>query len=574
MFACTDASLTQRPWFARYAADVPHTLDYPDEPAYWLLERTADLAPNRVACRFLDQQLTYAQLLTQSRQAAAAFRERGLKPGDRVALLLPNVPEYLIALFGTWMAGGIAVPLNPMLVVDEVTDLLQATEARFIVTLDVLMPLVSPTARPEFILVSSLQDRLPRWQRLGYSFIRLRRNGFRHPHRRATLTTFSKAVAAAAPIVEAQRPPGSAPATIQPTGGTTGHPKAVVLTHRNLLANALQVYRWSDRGFGKDVILAVLPFFHCYGMMASGLSAIARGATLVLHHRFRPITILRLMERWRTTSFPAVPAMLAAMNRVLRERKFDLSSLRDCISGGAALDPTIAAEFAQHTGATVVEGYGLSEASPVTHVGPLDGGARSGTIGLPLPDTDARIVDAESGEHEMPLGEVGELVVRGPQVMAGYWNEAEATARTIRDGWLFTGDLATCDEDGFFRIVDRKKDVIITSGFNVYPTDVEQVLRSCPGVADVAIVGVPDECRGELVKAVVVPKHGEHFSLAAFDAFAQAHLAAYKRPRLVELASGDLPRNPLGKVLRRKLRGASTSPVTEIVSPAPKEAQA
>jgi long-chain acyl-CoA synthetase len=246
--------------------------------------------------------------------------------------------------------------------------------------------------------------------------------------------------------------------------------------------------------------------------------------------------------------------MLVAFNKILRRRRHDLSSIRAVISGGAALSPDVAAEFSEHTGATVVEGYGLSEASPVTHAGPLDGTARPGTIGVPLPDTDAMIVDANTGVGPLPFGEVGELVVRGPQVMAGYWDDPAATANAIRDGWLFTGDLATCSPDGFFRIVDRKKDLIITNGVNVYPTDVEHVLREFDGIEDIAILGVPDERHGELVKALVVPKPGQEFNRRAFDAFAREHLEVHKRPRVVEVVPGPLPRNLLGKLLRRVLR--------------------
>ena len=375
---------------------------------------------------------------------------------------------------------------------------------------------------------------------------------------------FGLARASALPEPAPHRPaPGDA-AEILPTGGTTGRPKGVVLTHRNLLANALQVFHWNCRPTGQDVMLACLPFFLSYGLTVCGLSGMAMSATLVMHHRFRAATILKLIERTRPTLVPAVPAMLAAFNRVLRGRKFDLSSIEAVISGGAPLPPEVANEFSKHSGAVVVEGYGLSEASPVTHVGPLDGSARPGTIGIPLPDTDARIVDAETGIEMLPPGEVGELIIRGPQVMAGYWNDTAATAAALRDGWLFTGDLATCDKDGFFRIVDRKKDLIITSGFNVYPTDVEHVLRQFEGVEDLAVFGVPHPDRGELVKVAVVPKDPAKFNRKAFEEFARQHLEVHRRPRAVEVVRGPLPRNHLGKILRRVLRetypGGSAQP--------------
>ncbi len=343
------------------------------------------------------------------------------------------------------------------------------------------------------------------------------------------------------------------PAYILPTGGTTAAPKAVVLTHRNLVSNAQQQAAWAGRPRGEERMMGVLPFFHSYGLSAVALTGTAMAAEIVLHHRYQTKTVLALMQKHRPTILHAVPAMLNAMNERLRKAPHDLKSLRWVISGGASLPAETADEFALHSGATIVEGYGLSEASPVVCVGPLDGSNRVGTIGLPLPDTDVRIVDVGTGLTDMADGEVGELVVRGPQVMLGYWRDDEATARTIRDGWLFTGDLAVRDADGLFRIVDRKKDLIITSGFNVYPGDVELVLRRCPAVKDVAVIGVPDPRRGEAVKAIVVLRSGVKATAETLDAFCQEHLAHHKRPRHFEIVE-DLPKNFLGKVLRRRLR--------------------
>jgi long-chain acyl-CoA synthetase len=346
------------------------------------------------------------------------------------------------------------------------------------------------------------------------------------------------------------------PAFLLATGGTTGHPKAVVLSHRNLVANASQIHAWAGTTMGHDSVLAVVPFFHSYGLSSCALAGVSMAATIIMHHRFVPKTVLGLIEQYEPTVMSAVPTMLVALNGLLRSRALKYRALRFCMSGGAPLDTRVAEEFARHTGATVVEGFGLSEAGPVTHIGPLDGSSRPGTIGLPLPDTDARIVDPVTGQFDVPRGELGELIIKGPQVMLGYWNDPEATARTVRDGWLYTGDLAVEDADGFFRIVDRKKDLIITSGFNVYPSDVEQVLRACPGVADLAVIGVPDAERGEIVKVVIVPEPGRPFCRQTLDAFCEQHLAKHKRPRVVEITSADLPRNFLGKVFRRKLRDA------------------
>jgi long-chain acyl-CoA synthetase len=455
------------------------------------------------------------------------------------------------------MAGGVVVSLSPLCVAEEISDLVHATECKLVVALDMLTPLATTGLhRPPKMLVTSIASRLPWYQRLGYDAIVWRRGGRRcnDVEHRAFFTELNRH----GPIETPVRPTESAPAFILPTGGTTGHPKGVTLSHRNLLSNAWQLYYWCGQRTGRDTLLAVIPFFHSYGLSTCVTTGLAMGATLVLHHRFQPAKVLELIETTQPTVFPTVPAMLNALNLQQRKLPRKLLSLMWVISGGAALDPLIGEEFADAARCQVVEGYGLSEASPVTHVGPLDGTARPGTIGLPLPDTECRIVDAETGLTEMPTGHVGELAIRGPQVMLGYWNDLEATNRTIRDGWLFTGDLARMDADGFFQIVDRKKDLIITSGFNVYPSDVESVLRRYPGVLDAAVVGVPDQHRGELVKAVLAVRDKAAFHKKEFDHFVAEHLSHQKRPRIVEVCEGDLPRNFLGKVLRRKIREAVT----------------
>ena len=550
-------NLSERVWLTQYPSDVPPHLEYPQEPLPWLLEEAARRFPARIACRYYRQELTYAELLDQSKRMAGALRARGLQPGDRVGLLMPNTPDYVISLFGTWLAGGVVVPINPLLVPEEVAALKHLTSCRFLVGLDLLVRMFGEPEtgdRPGAVFVTSLADRLPWLTGVAYKFARLRRLGLFSRRLPSTACYLKEVLAATDASGAFPRPTPEDPALIMPTGGTTGCPKAVLLAHRNLLANAWQVNHWTGHKADASGILACLPFFHIYGLTACVLSGVALSATLVLHHRFQAEKIIRLIQRWRPSLVPVVPAMLVAFNKVLRKRPYDLRSVRAVISGGAALDPAVAAEFSRHTGATVVEGYGLSEASPVTHAGPLDGTARPGTIGLPLPDTDAMIVDQNTGVGPLPPGEVGELVVRGPQVMVGYWNEPEATARALQNGWLFTGDLATCSPDGFFRIVDRKKDLIITNGVNVHPTDVEHVLRGFDGIEDVAVIGVPDERHGELVKAVVVPKDGTSFNRRAFDAYAREHLEVHKRPRLVDVVPGPLPRNPLGKLLRRVLR--------------------
>ncbi len=550
-----------RPWHDCYPAGVPATLEYPNQPLGWLLEHAVERFPNRVACHYYSQRITYEELLSHARKLSQLLIENGLQPGDRVGVLLPNLPEYLVTLFGTWMAGGVVVALSPLMVADQVGAFISATGCRIVITLDVLAPLLCGAGKgPDVVLLSSLSGRLPRLEKFGYAWVRFRRLGFGQICSGSKVLEFDNAVNGSREISGVVPVDIGGPAYILPTGGTTGAPKAVTLSHKNLLANAWQLSNWSMGEHGAETLLAVLPFFHSYGLSTCVLNGMALGATLILHHRFRPASAVRLIEEQRPTFFPTVPAMLAALNtHVLRKGKHDLRSLKMCLSGGAALPLKIADEFREHTGCPVVEGYGLSEASPVTHAGPLDGTAIPGTIGLPLPDTDARIVDAATGSETLPVGEVGELAVRGPQVMLGYWNNPTETERVLRDGWLYTGDLGTCDERGFFRIVDRKKDLIITSGFNVYPTDVESVLRTYPGVHDVAVIGEPDEDVGELVRAVLVLDRGVKFNRRDFDLFVKQKLAAQQRPKMVETRTEDLPRNFLGKVLRRELRAALAS---------------
>jgi len=384
-----------RPWHSLYPKCVPVNLEYPREPLGWLLEDAAAHYPEKIACRYYNQKVSYRELLSQARRFAAVLKREGFQPGDRVGVLLPNVPEYLVVLFGTWMAGGIIVALSPLMVASAASALAHNTGCRVVVTLDVLLPLVCHgKQQPDLVLLTSLSSRMPRLARLGYAWVRFRRIGFRRPRPGTKLRDLQEALDGAPEKYMPVAIDTESPAYILPTGGTTGSPKAVVLSHRNLMANACQLSRWSLGRSGEETILAVIPFFHCYGLSTCLLSGVAMGATLVMHHRFRPASVVPLIEKHRPSVIFAVPAMLSALNAVVRHnKKSDLTSLKVCISGGAPLPQQVAEEFSKLTGCVVVEGYGLSEASPVTHAGPLDGTAVPGTIGVPLSDTDARIVD-------------------------------------------------------------------------------------------------------------------------------------------------------------------------------------
>jgi long-chain acyl-CoA synthetase len=352
---------------------------------------------------------------------------------------------------------------------------------------------------------------------------------------------------------EAEVDPAGDLALLQYTGGTTGSSKGVMLSHRNLRANTEQVRAWfPDADPGREVMMAVLPFFHAYGLTVCLLLGVRLGAALVLLPRFDLDQVMAAVDRHRPTLFPGVPTMYVAINNEVAKGGHDLSSIKACLSGAAPLPLEVAERFERYSGGRLVEGYGLSECSPVALANPIYGKRKAGTIGMPLPDTLARVVDAADPDSLPPAGEPGELAIKGPQVMRGYWNRPEESAQVLRDGWLLTGDLALMDDEGYFQIVDRKKDLIIAGGFNVYPREVEEVLYEHPKVEEVSVVGVPDSYLGEVVKAFVVLRPGEEATTEEIRSFAKERLAAYKVPRVVEFRD-ELPKTLIGKVLRRAL---------------------
>jgi long-chain acyl-CoA synthetase len=550
--------LWQRAWLDAYPPDVPSSLSYPSVPVSALLENAARLFPNRAGCTFLGKSFTFAALADQAQRLAHALVQLGAGPGRQVGILLPNMPEYIVALQAAWLTGATVLQLSPLMVAEEVDKWLRTTGCPLLITLDLLAPMVTAALDQgplEHLVLASMAERMASWKSWLYRVERVRRRGPVRLRENGRVHRFDHLVRAA----RRHRPVAIVPeedvAVLAPTGGTTSAPKAVMLTHRNLVANALQLKAWSRGEDGKEGVLAVLPFFHAYGLTVGLLTSLAKGSTVHLYPRFAARAVLELLEAKRIELVPAVPAMMAAMNRELRERPRNLSFIRAVITGASAIDQAVRIEFEKFGARSVVEGYGLSEASPVTHVNPLDERNRPGTIGLPLPDTEARIVDQLTGLEELPSGSVGELVVRGPQVMKGYHQNPAETQAALRGGWLYTGDLARRDRDGYFTIVDRKKDIIKTSGFLVFPAEVEEVLKQCSDVVDAAVIGVRDAERGEIVKALVVARPGSGLEVAAVEQHCLKHLGKHKRPRLIEIVP-SLPKNFLGKVQRRRLREA------------------
>jgi long-chain acyl-CoA synthetase len=537
-----------KPWLQAYPAGVPGTIAYPDIPLYALLERAADQFGSTDATIFFGARMTYGELRDQARRLAAGLQAMGVKKGDRVAIMLPNSPQALIAYYGALMAGAIVVMVNPMYVRRELQHQLSDSGASVIIALDLLYPKLFGLCLNTAVF-TGLTDYMPmptKWlARLKLQPPKIAYGGPVH--------SWSELMQNAPLAEPVPVNPSEDLALLQYTGATTGLPKGCMLTHANLVANVYQTGAWlykAQPGAGVRS-MAALPFFHVYGLTTVMNYSVYLAATMVLQPKFEARQALKLIQKYRPTIFPGAPTMYVALNHLPGVEKYRIDSIDACISGAAPLPVEVQLTFEKLTGGRLVEGYGLTEASPVTHANPIWDHRKEGSIGLPWPDTEARIVDSETGE-EVPVGEVGELVIRGPQVMQGYWNRPEATAETLRDGWLYTGDMARMDEDGYFYIVDRKKDIIIAGGFNIYPREVEDVLYSHRGIKEAVVVGVPDTYRGETVKAYIVPKDGYVLDEGEIVEFCRQNLAAYKVPRKIEFRS-ELPKSLVGKVLRRVL---------------------
>ena len=543
------------PWHQSYPPGIPPEIRYTPRRVEQLLQSAVERYPDRVALRYFRTSHTYQELLDRVRQTAGALRELGIGAGDLVMLVLPNCPEFVITWFAIHWLGAEAVPANPLMSAAELTGLARKCGIQAVLGLDVRMkPLAEMASEVSLkaVIVTSLAPHLPLGYRLAYTLQKLA-YGKPVAKKAAKQVRFEELASIGRPVAEPLLDDPSLPAVLQPTGGTTGSPKVAVLTHNNLCANVAQLHVWSGLEPGCETFLSVLPFFHVYGATCAMLSPLVGGSTLILQARFHPKRTLGLMDKYQPGIALLVPFMIASLNDEMRKRGKALKGLRLCMSGASAMSGEVGREFEHLTGATIIEGFGLSEASPVTHSNPSDGTARIGSIGLPLPNTYVRLVDLETGTREVEFGEVGELTIKGPQIMQGYLDDPEETAIALRDGWLFTGDLATVTRDGFFEIVDRKKDMIISGGLNVYPSEVEEIIREHSAVESCAVVGVPDRKYGELVCAWVVPSVGGPPNLEELKSFCRERLSGYKVPREFRVCDA-LPENFLGKVRRIDLR--------------------
>jgi long-chain acyl-CoA synthetase len=558
----------EKPWLKFYEPAVRSTLDYPPVPMHQFLQDAAAQYPDRAATIFgsvvhqlggtlMDAKLTYKQLDGQVNRLANALSASGVKKGDRVALYLPNCPQYVIGFYATLKIGAVVAPNNPLYVPRELEFQLNDAGAESIICLSRFYPIVQKVranTKLKNVIVTNIKEYFPPMLRTLFSLSVEKKEGHR-----VTLDPgdrWFQDVLASAPAAKPDadvRPEDTA--VLLYTGGTTGVPKAAVITHKNLVANALMAREWIIRpNEGRpEAVMTALPLYHTYAITTCMNLAVIIAGTMILIPNPRELDhVLKSIDRHKPTMFPGVPTMYVAINNYPDLGKYNLKSIKACVSGAAGLPVEVQKKFQDLTGARLVEGYGLSEATPVTHANPVFGENRIGTIGLPWPDTEAKVLDIETGRNELPPGESGELVIRGPQVMKGYWNKPEETRQTLRDGWLYTGDIAVMDKDGYFKIVDRKKDMIIVGGFNVYPREVEEVLFQHPKVLEATVAGVPDPKSIERVKAYVVLKPGQSATVDELMAFCKERLTNYKRPSIIEFRD-SLPKTMVGKVLRRQL---------------------
>jgi long-chain acyl-CoA synthetase len=547
------SSEVERPWLRHYDAAVPAHLDYPRIPLYRLLDDSTARQPEQPCINFFGKRLSYAAIKEQSDRLAASLQRLGVQPGDRVALLLPNSPQFVIAYYAILKAGAVVTPLNPLYTERELTFHLNDCEAQTAITIPLFLEKVTglvgktPLQR---VIYTRVADYLPLPLNLGS---RLQERGqMRRVDKAAVIHLGS--------LLQAPPPTGWQPAAVDPdslavliySGGTTGVAKGIMLSHYALTANAYQLRAWVNLD-AEGRILAVLPLFHGFGMSVTMNGPLLVGGEIIALPRFQAENVLKAIEEWKPTFFIGVPAMFGAFNSVAKLDKYDLRSVKGIFVGAAPLTQTIKEQFEALSGARLIEGYGLTEAVTAIMANPYQGQHKIGSIGLPFPDVAMKIV-ALDGSGELPPGEAGEIVLASPTLMLGYYKQPEATAEALREGWLYTGDVGRMDEEGYFYITDRKKELIIVGGFNVFPREVDEVLMQHPKVQEAAAIGVPDERLGERVRACVVLREGETATAEEIIAFCRQRLIAYKVPAEVEFRS-SLPKSMIGKVLRRELRG-------------------
>lgn len=546
------------PWFSSYDKGVPHEIVLPEGGLGTILDNAAASYGQRDAVVFQNNRISYSQLKVLAETLAASLRKRGVQPGDRVSIMLPNLPQTFIAFWGVMKAGAVAVMTNPLYMESELTHQIKDSGAKHLITLDIFWPKIAALRESlglDVCYVTRIRDGL----RFPLSWLQpfsARRQGtwVSVPFDGRTVVAWKDLFATSERLSVEVTDAAKTIALLQYTGGTTGVAKGAMLTHANLLANLTQLMSIIQQPPEKEhVFLALLPLFHVFGLTITLLLPARMAARVVPMPRYVPADMLEAFKKYKFTAFIGAPSVYISLLQQKNLAQYDLHHIIFCISGSAPMPVEWLKKFEEVTGTPITEGFGLTEASPVTHANPVFGKQKPGSIGVPLPSTVARIVDTEDGDRVLGANEIGELVVKGPQVMAGYWQRPQETARTVRDGWLYTGDIAYMDEEGYFYIVDRKKDLIIVGGYNVYPREIDEVLHSHPKIREAVTVGVNHRSRGETVKAYIVPEEGVTLTVPEVVAFCRQKLASFKVPRLIEFRD-ELPKSMVGKVLRRILR--------------------
>jgi len=554
----TEIKYADTPWLAHYEKGVHARLEYEETCLPEYLDRSARDFPDNMALLFQGYRVTYRQLQEMVDRFAAVLVGFGIKKGDSVAILLPNVIPCVVSYYAILKMGGIAVMNNPLYSDRELEHQFNDSGAKLLITLDLLgnrMIDLRPKTSIREIIYTSIGDYLPFPKNLLFPLVAKKKKLAADVKSAENLFKWKAVLASAENTLPTVELSFSDTAMYQYTGGTTGVSKGVMLTHANLSKQVQQLKSWFPTfNRGEEVMLSALPFFHVFGLSVAMNLSVYMGWGDILVPKPQPEQLLETIGKFKPTFAPLVPTMYIGMLSHPNINNVDMTSIKGCFSGSAPLPIEVIKEIEEKTGAIIVEGFGMTESTPVTHVNPFAGGKRKvGSIGIPISDTLCRIVDIDNGETDMPVGETGELLIKGPQVMQGYWGRPDATAETITDGWLHTGDLAKMDEDGYFYIVDRMKDMIISGGFNVYPRDIEEVFFENPKVQEAAAIGVPHPKRGEQVKVFVVLNSGETATPEELIEYCKDKLAAYKLPTMIEFRD-ELPKTNVGKVLKKDLR--------------------
>jgi long-chain acyl-CoA synthetase len=551
--------MESRPWHKRYDQGVPLHIDYPEIPLFALLEESAKKYPESACTIFNGATITYQEMNVLTDRLAAGLADLGVKKGDRVGIFMPNTPQFVTAFFAILKLGGIVVAINPLYAEREIVHQVNDSSIEIMLVMSNfynLIKKVQPKTKIRKLIVTNIKEALPPVLAILFSLTKEKKGGFRVELDQGDVwmkDLIEKHKPVEKPKVEVG---ANDQALFQYSGGTTGISKGAIALHRNLVANVLQMRAWMPNAEdGKEIVLMAIPLFHVYGMVAGMLFAVRIGAGMVMVPNARDLKdVLGNIQKYKATIFPGVPTLYNAINNHpdVLAGKYKLDTIKACISGSAPLMRETKEKFEALTGGKLVEGYGLSETPTAVHCNPLFGENRTGSVGLPMPDVDARIVDLDDGVTVLPPGEIGEITVRGPQVFQGYHNMPTETANALREGWLYTGDIGRMDEDGFFYIVDRKKELIKPGGFQVWPREVEEVIMENEKVLEVGVAGVPDPYRGETVKAWVVVKPGQSMTEEEVKQWCKDRMAKFKVPTQVEFRQ-ELPKTTVGKILRREL---------------------